>query len=69
MPYPAIRTRLVAASLAQSFMLAFAWTGGAWSADSEAPFISAPPYQSDALVRGSEPLSKTKDGRMARTVI
>ncbi len=28
-----------------------------------------PPYQSDVLVRGSEALSKTKDGRMARTVI
>jgi hypothetical protein len=31
--------------------------------------VDIPPYQSDALVRGSEPLSKTKDGRMARTVI
>jgi NADH-quinone oxidoreductase subunit G len=34
---------------------------GAW--------VDIPPYQSDALVRGSEALSKTKDGRMARTVI
>jgi NADH-quinone oxidoreductase subunit G len=32
-------------------------------------WVDIPPYQSDALVRGSEPLSKTKDGRMARTVI
>jgi NADH-quinone oxidoreductase subunit G len=34
---------------------------GAW--------VDIPPYQSDALVRGSEALSKTKDGRMARAVI
>jgi NADH-quinone oxidoreductase subunit G len=34
---------------------------GAW--------VDIPPYQSDALVRGSEALSKTKDGRMTRTVI
>jgi NADH-quinone oxidoreductase subunit G len=34
---------------------------GAW--------VDIPPYQTDALVRGSEALSKTKDGRMARTVI
>jgi NADH-quinone oxidoreductase subunit G len=33
------------------------------------PWVDIPPYQSDALVRGSEALSKTKDGRMARTVI
>ena len=32
-------------------------------------WVDIPPYQSDALVRGSEALSKTKDGRMARTVI
>jgi NADH-quinone oxidoreductase subunit G len=32
-------------------------------------WVDIPPYQGDALVRGSEPLSKTKDGRMARTVI
>jgi NADH-quinone oxidoreductase subunit G len=40
-------------------------------AGSTAPgsWVDIPPYQSDALVRGSEPLSKTKDGRMARTVI
>jgi NADH-quinone oxidoreductase subunit G len=34
---------------------------GAW--------VDIPPYQSDVLVRGSEALSKTKDGCMARTVI
>jgi NADH-quinone oxidoreductase subunit G len=34
---------------------------GAW--------VDIPPYQSDVLVRGSEALSKTKDGRMTRTVI
>jgi NADH-quinone oxidoreductase subunit G len=34
---------------------------GAW--------VDIPPYQSDALVRGSEALSKTKDGRMTRAVI
>jgi NADH-quinone oxidoreductase subunit G len=32
-------------------------------------WVDIPPYQSDALVRGSEALSKTKDGRMTRTVI
>jgi NADH-quinone oxidoreductase subunit G len=32
-------------------------------------WVDIPPYQSDSLVRGSEALSKTKDGRMARTVI
>jgi NADH-quinone oxidoreductase subunit G len=36
---------------------------------SAGPWVDIPPYQSDALVRGSEPLSKTKDGRMSRTVI
>ncbi|HEY2678923.1 MAG TPA: NADH-quinone oxidoreductase subunit NuoG [Steroidobacteraceae bacterium] len=34
---------------------------GAW--------VEVPPYQSDVLVRGSEALAKTKDGRMTRTVI
>jgi NADH-quinone oxidoreductase subunit G len=34
---------------------------GAW--------VDIPPYQSDVLVRGSEPLQKTKDGRLARVVI
>ena len=32
-------------------------------------WVDIPPYQSDALLRGSDALSKTKDGRMARTVI
>jgi NADH-quinone oxidoreductase subunit G len=32
-------------------------------------WVDIPPYQSDALVRGSEALAKTKDGRLARTVI
>ena len=39
---------------------------GAASAGS---WVDIPPYQGDVLVRGSEALSKTKDGRMARTVI
>ena len=34
---------------------------GAW--------VDIPPYQADMLVRGSEPLQKTKDGRTTRTVI
>jgi NADH-quinone oxidoreductase subunit G len=34
-----------------------------------APWVDIPPYQSDVLVRGSEPLQKTKDGRLARAVI
>jgi NADH-quinone oxidoreductase subunit G len=38
-------------------------------ASAAAPWVDIPPYQSDALVRGSEALSKTKDGRMTRTVI
>jgi NADH-quinone oxidoreductase subunit G len=33
------------------------------------PWMDIPPYQSDVLVRGSEPLQKTKDGRMTRSVI
>ena len=32
-------------------------------------WVDIPPYQGDALVRGSEALSKTKDGRAARTAI
>jgi NADH-quinone oxidoreductase subunit G len=32
-------------------------------------WLEIPPYQSDVLVRGSEPLQKTKDGRMTRSVI
>jgi hypothetical protein len=34
---------------------------GAW--------LDIPPYQTDVLVRGSEALQKTKDGRLARAVI
>jgi NADH-quinone oxidoreductase subunit G len=34
---------------------------GAW--------VEIPPYQSDLLVRGSEPLQKTKDGRLTRAVL
>jgi hypothetical protein len=32
-------------------------------------WLDIPPYQVDVLVRGSEALSKTKDGHAARTVI
>jgi NADH-quinone oxidoreductase subunit G len=32
-------------------------------------WVNIPPYQSDVLVRGSEPLQKTKDGRMTRIVL
>jgi NADH-quinone oxidoreductase subunit G len=32
-------------------------------------WVEIPPYQCDVLVRGSEPLQKTKDGRATRTVI
>jgi NADH-quinone oxidoreductase subunit G len=32
-------------------------------------WVDIPPYQSDMLVRGSEPLQRTKDGRMTRSVI
>jgi NADH-quinone oxidoreductase subunit G len=32
-------------------------------------WVEIPPYQSDLLVRGSEPLQKTKDGRQTRAVI
>jgi hypothetical protein len=31
--------------------------------------VDVPPYQVDVLVRGSEALSKTKDGRIARSVL
>ncbi len=33
------------------------------------PWVDIPPYQIDILVRGSESLAKTKDGRTARTVL
>ncbi len=36
-------------------------SAGAW--------VDIPPYQVDVLVRGSESLAKTKDGRAARTVL
>jgi NADH-quinone oxidoreductase subunit G len=44
---------------------------GAGAAAAAAPgaWVDIPPYQGDALVRGSEALSKTKDGRLARVVI
>jgi NADH-quinone oxidoreductase subunit G len=32
-------------------------------------WVDIPPYQSDVLVRGSEALQKTKDGRLTRSVI
>jgi NADH-quinone oxidoreductase subunit G len=35
--------------------------GGSW--------VDVPPYQVDVLVRGSDALSKTKDGRMTRSVL
>jgi NADH-quinone oxidoreductase subunit G len=34
-----------------------------------AGWVDVPPYQVDVLVRGSEALSKTKDGRIARSVL
>jgi NADH-quinone oxidoreductase subunit G len=46
--------------------------GAALLPEGETPvgsWVDIPPYQCDALVRGSEALSKTKDGRMTRTVI
>jgi NADH-quinone oxidoreductase subunit G len=33
------------------------------------PWVDVPPYQVDVLVRGSDALSKTSDGRLARSVI
>ncbi|HEY2683523.1 MAG TPA: NADH-quinone oxidoreductase subunit NuoG [Steroidobacteraceae bacterium] len=36
-------------------------SAGAW--------VDVPPYQTDVLVRGSDALGKTKDGRLARSVI
>jgi hypothetical protein len=38
-------------------------------AEPSGPWIDIPPYQVDPLVRGSEALGKTKDGRLARDVI
>src|SRR5450631_1689152 len=50
---------------------AVAPAGGAVNggAQPSGPWIDVPPYQVDVLVRGSEALAKTKDGRMARDVI
>jgi NADH-quinone oxidoreductase subunit G len=45
---------------------------GAIRVDGKAPagaWVDIPPYQLDMLVRGSESLSKTKDGREARAVL
>jgi len=46
--------------------------GGGALPEGSAPsgaWVDVPPYQGDVLVRGSEALAKTKDGRMARTVL
>jgi hypothetical protein len=32
-------------------------------------WVDIPPYQSDVLVRGSDALAKTKDGRLTRSVL
>jgi NADH-quinone oxidoreductase subunit G len=48
-----------------------AMVGGA-SPNGEIPkgsWVEIPPYQGDLLVRGSEPLQKTKDGRLTRAVL
>jgi NADH-quinone oxidoreductase subunit G len=37
--------------------------------DAAGPWVDIPPYQVDVLVRGSDALSKTKDGRMTRSVL
>jgi NADH-quinone oxidoreductase subunit G len=38
-------------------------------AASSVPWMDIPPYQGDVLVRGSEALSKTKDGHVTRNVV
>jgi NADH-quinone oxidoreductase subunit G len=50
--------------------------GGAFAGGAAPPgpapsgrWVDIPPYQVDALVRGSEALSKTKDGQVTRDVI
>jgi NADH-quinone oxidoreductase subunit G len=46
--------------------------GGGAMPNGEIPkgaWVEIPPYQSDVLVRGSEPLQKTKDGRLTRAVL
>jgi NADH-quinone oxidoreductase subunit G len=39
------------------------------SGDAAGAWVDVPPYQVDVLVRGSDALSKTKDGRMTRSVL
>jgi NADH-quinone oxidoreductase subunit G len=41
----------------------------AQGAPAAAAWIDVPPYQGDALVRGSESLGKTRDGQLARVVV
>jgi NADH-quinone oxidoreductase subunit G len=48
---------------------AAAMDGAAPSELAPGSWIDIPPYQIDVLVRGSEALSKTKDGQMARSVL
>src|SRR5271166_992238 len=43
--------------------------GALQGAPAAGPWVDIPPYQVDALVRGSESLAKTKDGQLARAVI
>ena len=54
-------TRLDAAAAALGTMPNGEIPKGSW--------VEIPPYQGDVLVRGSEPLQKTKDGRLTRAVI
>jgi NADH-quinone oxidoreductase subunit G len=54
-------TRIEAARAAPAAMPNGRVPTGSW--------VDIPPYQSDVLVRGSEALQKTKDGRMTRSVI
>ncbi len=54
-------TRLEAASASSGPMPNGEAPKGSW--------VEIPPYQCDVLVRGSEPLQKTKDGRATRAVI
>jgi NADH-quinone oxidoreductase subunit G len=42
-------------------------SAGAAGGAAPGAWVDIPPYQGDALVRGSEALSKTKDGRLARS--
>jgi NADH-quinone oxidoreductase subunit G len=54
-------TRIEAASATPAAMPNGQSPTGSW--------VDIPPYQGDVLVRGSEALQKTKDGRMTRSVI